>query len=82
MKKFVFNYNLPPYNTTRDISCEVLYEQTSEEYRLVCVNEQRINKNEIDILIINSDMTDFQSNIKIYQSSGEIGFKLYKLDKY
>ena len=82
MKKFVFNYNLPPCNTTRDISCEVLYEQTSEEYRLVCINEQKINKNEIDILIINSDMTDFQPKINLYQSSGEIGFKLYKLDKY
>ena len=44
--------------------------------------EQKIIKNEIDILIINSDMTDFQSNIKIYQSSVEIGFRLYKLDKY
>ena len=82
MKKFVFNYDLPPCNTTRDISCEVLYEQTSEEYRLVCINEQKIIKNEIDILIINSDMTDFQSKINLYQSSGEIGFKLYKLDKY
>ena len=82
IKKFVFNYDLPPCNTSRDISCEILYERTSGEYRLICINEKYETKNQIYVIIINSDMTDFQDNFNLYESSGEIGFRLYKLDKY
>jgi len=79
---FVYPYPYTKSNTSRDISCETIVEKNSNEYRLLCVHENRTNQNLIYAFIINKDFNEIQKEAQIDKSSFEFGFRVYYYDKY
>ena len=85
IKTFDFPTIFNRTNTSRDISCEIICEKNSNENRLLCIVDTysfSLGKNEIYGITINSNMDNFEKFTSLYSSKGEIGFRLYKLDKY
>lgn len=79
---FVYPYPYTRSNTSRDISCETIVEKNNNEYRLLCVHENRTDQNLIYAFIINKDFNEIQNEVQIDKSSNEFGFRVYYYDKY
>ena len=80
---YKFNFEILRSNTSRDISCETIFVKNMKDYRLLCIYESKTGeKNEIWTITIKSNIEGIEENKKIYESKGEIGFRLYKIDNY
>jgi len=77
-----FPFEILRSNTSRDISCETILVQDKEnEHRLLCIYESKEVKNQIWAITFNDSIV-VEENIKMYESKGEIGFRLHKIDNY
>ena len=82
-QSFIFPNEYKKTSTSRDISCEVAVEQTTNNSRLLCVYEDIGSSNKIVYLSsINFNSENFENTIVIAQTPYEFGFRLYKLDNY
>ena len=79
---YTFPFDILRSNTSRDISCETILVQDKEnEYRLLCIYESKEEKNQIWVITFNDDI-EVEEKIMMYDSKGEIGFRLHKIDNY
>ena len=85
-EKELFNFPVEhtKTSTTRDISCEIIVEKTSNNYRFICVYENIDSTDKIvTIVTINNSMDNFEKTIyPINPVPYEYGFRLYKIDNY
>ena len=82
-QSFIFPNEYKKTSTSRDISCEVAVQQTTNKYRLLCAYEDKGSSNKIVYLSsINFNSENFENTILIDQTPYEFGFRLYKLDNY
>lgn len=82
-KIFDFPVEYQKTSTMRDVSCEVILDQTTNNNRLICAYENKEGKPKIIYLSsINFDSEDlnFEKTIIINQLDYEFGFRLYKID--
>ena len=80
---FIFPVEHTKTTTTRDISCEVAQEKTTNEHKLICVYENIDDSIKIiNLVSINFDMENFEQSRIVAQSSQENGFRLYKTTDY